>query len=587
MAIRDLRRQALAALRPPPRLVLSAWLEAHVRLPEGTSALPGPLRLWPYQREIADAITDPAIERVTVVKPVRVGFTTLLTGAVASFVANDPAPILALLPTESDCRDYVVSEVEPLFNATPAVAGALAADVDEGNRNTLLHRRFPGGSLKVVASKAPRNLRRHTARVLLIDEADAMEVSAEGSPILLAERRTLSYADRKIVLGSTPLHEETSHVLRAYAASDQRVYEVPCPRCGAFAEVLWPHIEWETGHPETAAFRCPACQALVPEVEKPAMVAAGRWRALRPSVIGHAGFRLNALVSGLAHASWGALAAEFLRAKEDSDELQVFVNTILGQGWREAAVEVDEHDLAARAEPFGLENIPPDVLIVTVGVDCQGDRLEASVVGWSRTEAFVMGHVVLWGSPDEDPTWAELDELLRTRWKHPGGGMLGVDACIVDSGDRTDKVYSYCFPRLGRRIMAGKGVAGTRPACEPSRGKVRGGRLFLVGVDGIKTTILDRLARGRALRLSNTLEAAYFEQLASERRVVRYARGQPVRRFERKPGARAEALDCLVYAWAARHVVAVNLDTRENALRQVIPETAAPTEVRSPWVSAW
>src|SRR5881397_287268 len=98
----EIRLQALRTLRPPPRLVLSEWLEREVRLPEGTSALPGPLRLWPYQREIADAITDPTIERVTVVKPVRVGFTTLLTGAVASFVTNDPAPILALLPTESD-----------------------------------------------------------------------------------------------------------------------------------------------------------------------------------------------------------------------------------------------------------------------------------------------------------------------------------------------------------------------------------------------------------------------------------------------------------------------------------------------------
>src|SRR5262245_21083746 len=378
----DVLRRARAAFRSPPRLALSSWLESHVRLPEGTTALPGPLRLWPYQREIADAITDPTIERVTVVKPVRVGFTCLLTGAVASFVANDPSPILALLPTESDCRDYVVSEVEPLFAATPAVAGALAADDAEGARNTLMHRRFPGGSLKVVASKAPRNLRRHTARVLLIDEADAMEVGAEGSPIVLAERRTLSYPDRKIVLGSTPLHEETSHVLRAYAQSDQRVYEVPCPACNAFTEILWSMIEWEPGRPETAAFRCPACQAVIAESYKPAMVAAGRWRPLQPSVVGHAGFRLNALVSGLAHASWRALAAEFLRAKDDSDELMVFVNTILAQGWKDAAVEVDEAAIAARAEAFGLEAMPADILVVTVGVDVQDDRLEASVVGW-------------------------------------------------------------------------------------------------------------------------------------------------------------------------------------------------------------
>ena len=128
--VREIRRRALAALIPPPRLRLSEWIEANIRLPEGVSALPGAVRLWPYQREIADAISDPAIERVTLVKPVRVGFTTVLTGAIASFVANEPAPILCLLPTESDARDYVVSEIEPIFATTPAVRGVLAARLD-------------------------------------------------------------------------------------------------------------------------------------------------------------------------------------------------------------------------------------------------------------------------------------------------------------------------------------------------------------------------------------------------------------------------------------------------------------------------
>ena len=128
------------------------------------------------------------------------------------------------------------------------------------------------------------------------------------------------------------------------------------------------------------------------------------------------------------------------------------------------------------------------------------------MVGWSRTDAFVLAHVVLWGAPDEDATWAELDDLLRTRWKHPGGGTLAVDACLVDSGDRTDRVYAFCFSRLGRRIFAAKGVAGTRPVVEPSRGKVRGGRLMLVGVDVVETALYDRLARGRALRFSDSLQ---------------------------------------------------------------------------------
>jgi phage terminase large subunit GpA-like protein len=193
----------------------------------------------------------------------------------------------------------------------------------------------------------------------------------------------------------------------------------------------------------------------------------------------------------------------------------------------------------------------------------------------------------VWGSPDDDTTWAELDALLGTRWPHPHGGMLRVDAVIVDSGDRTDTVYAYCFPRLGRRIWAGKGVAGSRPPCAVSKSKAKGGRLFLVGVDTIKAQLMDRLARGRSLRFSRILEPVYYEQLASERKVVRYVRGQPVRRFERKPGARAETLDCLVYAFAARHMLSIPLETRAAELARATAPPATAARVESPWVRAW
>lgn len=581
------RENALRALKPPPRLPLSNWIERHLRLPEDVSALPGQVRLWKFQRGVADAISDPTIERVTLVKSVRVGLSTLLTSAVGSFVANEPSPILLLLPTEADCRDFTVSDLEPIFAATPALAGLLGADNSEGGRNTLLSRRFPGGSLKIIAAKAPRNLRRHNVRVLLIDEADAMPQTAEGSPVVLAERRTMSFANRKIVMGSTPTEEVTSHVLRSYAVSDQRVFEVPCPKCGERTEILWSHIEWQPDQPHTAAFRCPHCQDLIPERHKAAMMNKGEWRATRPEIVGHAGFRINALVSPHSNASWGKLATEFLAAKGSPDTLQTFVNTILAQGWREEAEQVDENDLASRAEPWSLEAIPPEVLIVTAGVDVQDDRLEATFLGHSREDTFVLGHSVVWGSPGNDSTWIELDDLLKSSWPHPNGGTLRVDAAVLDSGDGgwTERVYGFSRPRFARKVVSGKGVAGTRPAI--ARSSAKGVPLFLIGVDGLKSQILTRLSRGRTIRFSQSLETVYFEQVASERRVVRNVRGQPVRRFERIPGKRAEALDCLVYGMAARHLVTVNLDRREAELASVTgPRDRLPATVRSKWMTS-
>ncbi|MBC55479.1 MAG: terminase [Confluentimicrobium sp.] len=586
-ALTATRRRAMRALTPPPRLSLPDWIEGTMRLPEGVSATPGPVRLWPYQRGIAEAVSGPLNERVTVVKPVRVGLTTLLSSTVAAFCATEPCPIMVLQPTEADCRDYVVSDLEPIFTATPELRGLLSAEADETGRNTLLSRRFPGGSLRIVPAKSPRNLRRMNIRVLLIDEADAMLPGPEGSPLTLAERRTLSFANRKIIMGSTPTLEATSNVLRAYAESDQRVYECPCPHCGEFHEIMWADIQWPEGEPLKAAYVCPSCGAVTEESGKAAMVSAGCWRITRPEVQGHAGFRLNALVSTLANASWGKIAQEFIASKDHPDKLQVWTNTLMAQGWREAAEELNEAELAARAEPFGLpDRIPADCLLVTVGVDVQRDRLELIFLGHGRDDLFVLSQSVIWGDPlTGDDVWTELDEALRTVWRHPKGGHLTVSAAAVDAGDGVmmDRVLSYTRGRLGRRIVAIKGVPGNRPAIKASEG--RGSRLFVVGVDSLKGQLHNRLSRGRSIRFSDTLEARFYEELASERLVVRYRKGAPYRQWERRPGMRAESLDALIYAWAVRGLVGVDLGRREEEIASVTGPQKSPTVVKSRWIN--
>ena|ERR1700750_1967747 len=71
-------RHALAALIPPTR-ALRAWIERKLVLPEGTSALPGLVRLWPLQCGIADVVGDAWIEWMTLVKDVRLGLGVIPT----------------------------------------------------------------------------------------------------------------------------------------------------------------------------------------------------------------------------------------------------------------------------------------------------------------------------------------------------------------------------------------------------------------------------------------------------------------------------------------------------------------------------
>jgi len=76
------------------------------------------------------------------------------------------------------------------------------------------------------------------------------------------------------------------------------------------------------------------------------------------------------------------------------------------------------------------------VKALSAGVDCQDDRLEATVVGWSKGgSAYVLAHETLWGGPGDAEGWRALDDLLRSTWRHPLGGSLKLDAMAIDGGD--------------------------------------------------------------------------------------------------------------------------------------------------------
>lgn len=581
MGIEIVRKASLQALRPPPNVPLAEWIESTVRIPASASALPGRMELWPFQRGWCEAIEDPEIERITICKGARIGFTQWLSATIASFVANSPAPIITLQPTADDARDYSV-ELESMFEASPALRGLLSDDADEAGRSTMLARRFPGGSLKFLAAKSPRNLRRHTTRFLAMDEIDGWEVTQEGDPIKLAEMRTLTFRDRKILAGSTPIFD-FGPITRMYGESDQRVYEVCCPECGGFHEVDWAQISWPEGEPDKAAWTCLGCGCVIEERHKPAIVAQGRWRATAPEVKGHAGFRINCLISPHHNARWGKLAAEFLQAKRSPETLQPFVNTILGQPWKTEGEDLDEHELFNRREAFSLDRLPPEVLWITAGVDCQDDRLEVVLMGHGETDWLILDHRCIFGPIDGESVWQDLDSLLRETWQHPNGSTIRIDASAVDSGDggHLEHVMGFCRPRFGRRVVPIKGVAGFSRGLLQKSGNQH---LWLVGSDAAKSQLFARLSRNQGVRFSDALAPIFFEQLASERRVVRYVRGKPEARFERIKGKRAETLDASVYALAVRQLIGQRMDLRAAELASAAAPKAPPRVIKSKWL---
>lgn len=541
------------------------------------------MELWPFQRKIADAITDNTVEKVTIVKPVRVGFTTILAGALGSYVKNDPTSVIVLLPRESDCRKFVVSDMDPIFHATPCLKGALNVTSDDENRSVLLERRYTGGSIKFIAAKSPANLRAHTAKVLYVDEADAMMPTVEGDPIELGIKRTITFPDRKIIIGCSPTELETSNVLNSYKESNQQVLEIKCVECGEYTEILWKHIKCHLDNdgspiPSTAHFSCPHCGCEVDERHKAEMVENHRWRATMPEVTNHAGFRFNSLVSPLPNMSWKILYSEYLKVKKEPEKHKTFVNTILAQGWRSDGDRLDTESFNELIEDISLTNIPENVFLFTAGCDVQIDRIEVTILGHEDVGDGVeticsLGHFIIPGSPETNTVWEKLDRFLKSKWHHPIGAEIGIEATIIDAGNWTDKVHDFCYPRSGRQIYAGMGRSGKRLPVERSVSKKYKTPYYVVGVDTLKNWLYTRVEEKVGLRFSDELtevQPDYFEQLTSEERVLKFVNGKQEYSFKRRNSVRAETLDCFVYGWAVRSCCYKSLDLYRQELEDQV-----------------
>src|SRR5688572_2154094 len=85
----------LPILRPPPKLKVSEWADRERRLSPESSAERGQWRTdrAPYQRGIMDAVTDPAIREVWVMKSAQIGWTEICLNVLGYFVDQDPSPM--------------------------------------------------------------------------------------------------------------------------------------------------------------------------------------------------------------------------------------------------------------------------------------------------------------------------------------------------------------------------------------------------------------------------------------------------------------------------------------------------------------
>lgn len=527
-----------------------------------SAADPGRWRSIPYQVGMMNAFTDPDVERVTVMKSARVGYTKCLNWVIGYHMHYDPCAILCVQPTIEDAAGYSKDEIAPMCRDVPALDG-LVSDGYKDSSNTILKKMFPGGSLNLVGANSARGFRRLTCRVVLFDEVDGYPPTAgeEGDQIALGVRRSDTFWNRKIGIGSTPTVAGLSRVERSFAQSDMRRYYVPCPHCHAYQVLKWSQMKWPSGEPEKAQYECEACRELIDHQHKRWMVERGEWRSEAPFK-GHAGFHIWAAYSYSPNASWGKLAEEWVAAQTDPEALKTFVNTVLGEPWVEQGETVSHTMLFERRETYRAP--VPNGSVLTAGVDVQDDRVEGEIVAWGDgEESWSVEYFRLFGDPAREELWDALRQKLGRTWLRVDGHQLDVRCVAIDSGGHfTDEVYQWSRKHGVRWAIPIRGAPepGKPIAAFPRQLNQKRVYLTTVGTDTAKELLYRRLKVEEPgpgychFPRRQEYDSEYFQQLTAEKAVTKYRHGRPHVVWE-KLRPRNEALDCRVYALAAVRIL--------------------------------
>jgi phage terminase large subunit GpA-like protein len=631
--------EALQIAIPESHLTVSQHAGTYRYLAPERSARSGRWRndLTPYLVEIMDSVNQPGVREVVFVKPAQVGGSEAASNICSYFMHADPAQIQYSAETQPKAEAWSTESLATMIRDTPVLANLVREARTRDSGNTIGAKKFPGGQLTIGYATSPATASSRPLKIVILDERDAYVPTSEGDYCAIIEKRTATFDDSVIFKLSTPRNRienpegspvdapRYSPIELEYENSDKRRYFVPCPHCDEYQVLVWSQagsiietneegkevkrvtftgLKWDSAETASDAYYVCVNGCVIEHESKTEMLARGEWRAEKP-FNGCAGFFLNELYSPFV--DWSSIVKTFLNAKGNPEKLRVFVNTSLAEGWEEKIDQASVDDLESRREGYG-DYLPEGVLVLTAGVDVQGDRLECEIVGWGLDkESWSIDYNIIFGDPSQIQVWRDLKEYLTREWEYeiPVVGSLDevsnfskmrvVAAAIDTGGHNTEDVYRFCRANAGRNWYAIKGAntPGKPLVSPPTKQGKPYVLLYTVGTETAKDSLAAHLAiteQGPGFcHFPEEFERdgivfygdRYFKQLRSETVITIHNGGVTTRRWEKiKKGLRNEALDVRIYAMFAERRLNPNyriLMTRREQLA-VDPPVETPAD---------
>ncbi|WP_414618337.1 terminase gpA endonuclease subunit [Serratia liquefaciens] len=553
-------KKTIKKVLPPEKILPSKFAEDYLVFPDGRLA-GQKLRLFEFQRQVLDTIIEPGVQRICMMSSAQLLKTTIMAAAMMYFIVNDPSNMAYGSQSGASTQKFKTGKWQPSIDQSILRDYVTKKSDKNAANNQNTQQNIDSTNTYFINLNAPSTLRGITTKRIFLDEVSGSFDDSEGDPISLASQRIKSFDSGLIMIGSTPT-DALDSICQEYEAGDQRKFNVPCPKCNHYHELVWDNVrfDWQVlpngrkkAVPETAKLLCPNCEHHITEGERVRAIAGGHWVATNPSGK-YPSYHVSRLYSPINTIE--STVEDFSNAHYNFD-LQSFYNNSLGLPYEPE--ENKEHNLIELEnlrEEISVLAIPENCLGICLAVDQQQDRLECTTMGFTDKTLYVLDHRSFYGvdcNQIGSKAYTELTQYSKGVFKTVSGRPVRVLAGFLDSsnGNATQTVYTYCnsYNPLFKPIK-GEGCSTTKPLFRSSR--TGGHELQILNVNLAKSTINKMLRtclvdkNNPPIRFSETLPDDYFNQLISERVDVKHGFKQWSLKVS---GSRNEALDCLVYAY--------------------------------------
>ena len=449
---------------PPIDIPIIDAISQHCVLPSTLTASPGPFG-WvgrPYFRWQVSLLDDPDVRTIGLQIAAQSGKSTSLLAIAIEYAFQRPGTVLYYLPDDDTLRSTGNKAIDIVL-ASPIYRNALCT---YGN-GTITKQALTssgiyfkgGGSLVFLSAGSIGSFRSRTASLVILDEIDVIEANAQisglGDVVSRASGRSNATLAPKLLLASTPT-DYSIGISRHRTRSRAYVWEVPCPRCGAFDKLSLEQLTWTktdddyiiqadslASNRQTPTYKCPHCHSLIDEASKLAMVEAGRPALVDGDKLSmrSINLQLSALYSTNPEVSWGKIASSFIHSAHDKSIATAFYTEVMASPTQKyAAAPVKKDDgvhLISLAHHRGV--VPQDAFKIITGIDVQGKEANEY---YHATLAIAPGgcvSVVDWGHCFGTPN---LISAISTGLPVEGKDtILQRDASCIDTGYTATEIY--------------------------------------------------------------------------------------------------------------------------------------------------